>query len=224
MATTILVIGESGSGKSTSLRNLNPAETFLINIDGKALPFNWKSKYKLAEKGEGNLFVSDDPQKICATIKWVAANRPDIKQIVIDDFQYIMVNEFMRRAKEKGYEKFNDIAKSAFDIINVATQLSDSLKIIVLSHSELDEFGKNSCKTVGKMIRNYITMEGKFIIVFFSTLVDGKHVFITHSDPNSTAKSPIHMFPDNIIENDLAEAIRIIDEYYEKIEKEDIPQ
>ncbi len=224
MAVTILVIGESGSGKSSSLINLNPQETFLINVDGKALPFSWKSKYKLAEKGEGNLFVSDDSQKICATIKWVAENRKDIKQIVIDDFQYIMVNEFMRRAKEKGYEKFNDIAKNAFDIISCATHLSDDIKVIVLSHSEIDEFGKNRCKTVGKMIQNYIVVEGKFTIVFLSTLVDGKHVFVTHSDPNSTAKSPTGMFADNIIDNDLALVVKAVDDYYEKQKKEDVPQ
>lgn len=121
MSNTSLIIGESGTGKSTSLRNLDPHETFIINVCNKPLPFRgYKSNYKTIsswEDKEGNYYATDDYLKIIKLLRIIDKERPDIKNIIIDDFQYIMVEEFMNRVTEKGFDKFSEIGQHAWSII-----------------------------------------------------------------------------------------------------------
>jgi predicted AAA+ superfamily ATPase len=204
MATTILIIGESGTGKSTSIRNLDPKETFIINVLNKALPFKgWRKNYTEASGSEGNLKTTDNPFKISKILNHVSNTRENIKTIIIDDFQYVMAHEFMRRASEKGWEKFTEIQQHAWNIIISATECRDNLNIYFLSHSETGEHGKTKCKTIGKVLDEKICLEGMFTLVLSSVIIDEKYYFQTRNDGNIMAKTPLDMFEDKYIENDL---------------------
>lgn len=217
MATTILIIGEPGTGKSTALRTLAPEETFLINVLGKPLPFRgWKKKYVKAEEGKGNLFQSDSSMHIIKALKYINEKRPDIKTIIIDDFQYIMGNEFMRRASEKGWEKFTEIAQSAWKVVLEAQFCRNDLNIFFLSHSETDQFGKTKCKTIGKMLDEKISLEGMFTIILSSVVVDEHYYFQTKNDGAIIAKTPMDMFSEKYIDNDLFVINNAINEYFDQ--------
>jgi len=209
-----LILGESGTGKSTSLHRLDPSETFIINTIGKPLPFiGFNKKYNVESK---NYIVTDDYSKILNTLLVIGRNEKyaHIKNIIIDDFQYIMANEFMRRASEKGYNKFTEIAQHAYVIIEAALSLRDDLYIFVLSHSELSDTGKMKAKTIGKMLDDKITLEGMFTTVMHSCCVDGTYKFITNFDGHHIAKSPMGMFKDMTIENDLFSVKNSMINYY----------
>lgn len=157
MSLAVMVIGKSGSGKSTSCRNLDPKETFLIKCTNKELPFKGgESRYKLLtkENPEGNLFVSNNADNISKILIHVSEKMPQIKNIIIDDFQYVLGFEFIKRIKEKGYEKFNDIAAHAFDIVDTAkNKLRDDLFTAILTHSEENIVGGETViklKTIGE--------------------------------------------------------------------------
>jgi hypothetical protein len=212
----ILVIGESGTGKSTSLENLNPEETFIVQAIGKSLPFKgWRRSYKpysIAEK-TGNLLITDQSAVIISTLEVISKERTDIKVIIIDDFQYIMSNEFMRRVKEKGYDKFNDIGNSAWGIINKLNSMRSDLVPIVLSHSEQSESGKTKLKTLGKMLDDKVVLEGMFTIVLQTIVYDGKYLFMTQSNGANPCKSPRGLFESDTIPNDMAEAVNAYNQY-----------
>jgi len=217
MSNTLLIMGESGSGKSTSLRNLNPKETFIINVINKPLPFKgFNANYKALSKENpaGNYYASDDYLSIKRIIKGVNNSRPEIKNIVIDDFQYTMCNEFMRRATEKGFEKFTEIGQHAWDIITDLTKCRDDLACYVLSHTDVGSDGKVKCKTIGKMLEDKITIEGMFTIVLHTVLMDGNYRFLTQYDGSHIAKSPMGMFEDKYIENDLEYVKKKMNDYF----------
>ena len=201
MAIVTFILGQSGSGKSYSLRNLNPEQTALINVIGKPLPFRGGGKLKS--------MTTDNSEHIYRTL-------PKIKSpvIVIDDFQYIMANEFMRRSHEKGYDKFNDIGRNAWDILNVATSLPADKRVYILSHTQENESGRTSIKTIGKMLDDKITPEGMVTIVLRTQVIDGKYRFVTQNNGNDTTKSPAGMFADALIDNDLAAVDAAVCEYY----------
>lgn len=206
MSNTSLIIGESGTGKSTSLRNLNPAETFIINVLDKPLPFKgYRQNYsKLSADGKtGNYYASDDYFKIMRIINLVNEKRPDIKNLIIDDWQYTMCNEFMRRATETGYTKFTEIGQHAWGIIRALTECREDLYCFVLSHSDSDSNGRMRCKSIGKMLDEKITIEGMFTVVLHTQVIDGKYKFLTQNDGLHIAKSPFNMFIDRYIDNDL---------------------
>ncbi len=223
MAKELLIIGTSGTGKSTSLRNLKPEETFIINVAGKSLPFKG-SKYTLATKENptGNMFITDKTNAIIELLEKINKDRPSIKQVIIDDAQYIMANEYMRRAKENGYAKFQDIGQGIFNLVNKPASLRDDLKVVFLMHSEtdMDADGRKitKAKTIGKMIDMYITFEGMFSIVLYTNAVrkDNKveYKFATQTDGSNTCKSPMGMFNDLLIDNDLALVFKAMDEFY----------
>jgi AAA domain len=221
MSTSILIYGESGTGKSTSLRNLPAEETFIIAAINKPLPFRgWKTKYlpvDMAENGgysftTGNYLVNDSCNIIIATLNAISTHRPDIKNIIIDDFQYIMSNQYMRRATEKGWEKFTDIGESTWRVIARSSELRPNLKVFFLAHSDTQD-GRTKLKTIGKMLDEKVCIEGMFTIVLNSTLVESQYVFITQNNGNSIAKSPQGMFNTLTIPNDLRAVISSIDEY-----------
>lgn len=222
MDNLVLVIGESGHGKSTSIRTLDPKSTFLINVANKLLPFpNSYNLYKPfnRETNEGNLYSSADAYKICNLLKYLT-KLEHIKNIVIDDFQYVMAYEFIKRAKERGYDKFTEIGQNAFNIVEAAKNMREDQLTFILSHSEdinTEGYRKTKAKTIGRMLDEKITFDGLFSIVLLATIEKEEdkleYYFVTCSDGYNTAKSPIGMF-DYKIPNDLNFVANRIREYH----------
>lgn len=215
MSIATMIIGESGTGKSTSMRNLDPEHTLLIQAVKKPLPFrsiNWKPVVK--GKG-GSVFVSDNSAHIVA-----AMQRTDKEVIVIDDFQYILANEFMRRVtdNEQGnsaFAKYNEIARHAWDILMAAGALPDHKRVYILSHTSTDDFGKTKIKTIGKLLDEKIVMEGLVTIVLRTGVTNGEYTFSTKNNGQDTVKSPLGLFESDLIENDLAMVDEAITTYYD---------
>jgi len=197
VSTSTLIIGESGSGKSTSLRNLKADECLLIQTIKKQLPF--KNDWKPVGTDGGNIYVNDDYEKIKS-----AMEKTQKKIIIVDDFQYMVVNEYMRRAQERGYDKFTEMCQHVHSLIIHSTQLADDDKrVYFLSHSERTEDGRTKCKTIGRMLDSMVTLEGLFTIVLKASKEDDKHFFTTENSGFDTIKSPMGMFESNRIDNDL---------------------
>ena len=215
MANLVLILGQSGTGKSTSIRNMDNKDTFIIQVVNKPLPFKgFKSDYPLMDKnGEGKRVVSDNYDKIISCLKYLN-NDENIKNIVIDDFQYVISNEFMVRAKEKGFDKFTEMAQHYYMIIEIASRLREDLNIFFLSHSEQKEDGTSKVKTIGKLLDEKITIEGLFTIVLNTVIQDNKYYFQTQNNGFNTTKSPLGMFDEQLIENDLKLVTEKINEYY----------
>lgn len=217
MSNTVLIIGESGTGKSTSIRSLNAKETFIINVLNKPLPFRgYKKNYiPLSADGlSGNYYSSDDYSTIQRVINLVNTKRLEIKNLILDDFQYLMAHEFMKRALERGYDKFSEIAKNAHGLLKILPTLRDDLDVFILTHADINENGKMKIKTIGKMLDEKITIEGMYATVLQTELVDGKYSFITQGDTRHIAKSPMGMFEDRNIPNDLLFVKNKMSQYY----------
>lgn len=218
MSNSILIIGESGSGKSTAIRTLPPEQTFVLNVIGKPLPFKGsKSSYhSLSSDGlDGNYYASDDPAQILRIIKLIQTKRLDIKYFVLDDFGYTITNNFMRKAMQKGFDKFSEIGLNTFHILDAIQNLREDLFCFVMMHTEIDAHGKYKPKTVGKMIDQYVVIEGKFTHVYHSLVTDGQYRFLTNNDGQHMAKTPLDMHQDLFIENDLKFITDKIKEYLE---------
>lgn len=227
-AETIAIVGESGTGKSTSLRNLNPEETFIISTTGKPLPFRaWKKKYipiKIEGKNvSGNYYISSKWDQILKILQIIDKMMPQIKQVIIDDFQYVLSYEFVDRATEIGYTKFSELAQHAMEILRYSEKMREDCKMIFLTHSE--NVGdimnpKYVIKTVGKLLSEKVTLEGLFTYIFFTKVTEGddgkmQYKLITNSDGTCVAKTSLGMFEELEIDNDLAEIIKVIDAYNE---------
>jgi hypothetical protein len=225
MAQSVLVIAESGSGKSTSGRNLDPKQTFWINIANKPLPFKgWKKNYTLISKDnpKGNMTNASSAAGIIKALKHINDNMPHITNVVIDDWQYMSAFEYFDKAQEKGYDKFTSIATNLAQVAKYPKDLRDDLYCFFLTHSEdstdMNGHRKVKAKTVGKMIDNALTLEGLFSIVLFGKVrreEDGtvKYGFETQTDGNNTCKSPMGMFEESFIDNDLQHVKDCIIEY-----------
>lgn len=200
MGIPVLLLGESGSGKSASLRNFEPEEVGIFNVASKPLPF--RKKLKKVDR---------------ATYRTINAvlEDPKLKAYVIDDSQYLMCFEMFDKVKETGYGKFTDCAKHFYDLIqNIINKTPEDCIVYFLHHTETTETGKVKAKTQGKMLDNQLTLEGLFAIVLMC-VTDGKtHKFITQSDGFTTAKSPMDMLPAEM-DNDLKAVDTAIREYYE---------
>lgn len=210
MSTVTMILGQSGTGKTTSLRNLDPTQTLLIQAIKKPLPFksgDWKPATK--DTPAGSIFVCDSAQTIVGAMK--RTKRP---VIVIDDFQYVMANEFMRRSAEKGFEKFTEIGRNAWDILAEAARLPDAVRVYILSHVETTDDGRTKIKTIGKMLDEKITLEGMVSIVLKTVVQDGQHFFATRNNGSDTVKTPMGMFDADLIDNDLAAVDTAIYQYY----------
>lgn len=194
MGLPVLILGFSGSGKSTSLRNFGADELALVNVNGKPLPFRTLFK---------NQLKSDDYNKITDFIK-----KTGCKAIAIDDAQYLMANEFMRRAKETGFQKYTDIGKNFWALVKSVEALPDDVIVYFLSHIECDENGREKAKTIGKLLDEKITVEGMFTVVLKTLVVDKQYMFATQTDGNDTCKTPLGLFENMYITNDL----KIVDE------------
>jgi hypothetical protein len=215
MATNILVIGESGTGKSTSIINLNPNDTFIINVLDKPLPFKgFRKKYIpfSKENPKGNYYATDDYSKIIRIIDGINRERPEIKNIIIDDFQYLMCNEYMT-TNSRGYDKFESIGKNVWGLVKYTANQREDLSVFYLSHSKVED-GKSKPKTIGKMIDNTVVLEGMFTIVLHSLIQLDNYKFLTQNDGSYMAKSPLGMFEDKYIDNDLFLVKNKINEYF----------
>jgi len=210
MSTPILVLGESGQGKTASLRNLEPAQTLLIQAIAKPLPFKnagWAVFDSTTKKG--NIFVTDKAVDIL-----VLMNNTKRKIIVLDDFQYVLANELMRRYTERGYDKFSEIGYNGWHIISTAASLPSTVRVYVLGHSYMDENGKVKIKTPGKLLDTH-SVEGMFSIVLRSVVRDGEYLFTTRNNGSDTVKTPMGMFDDEVVPNDLKMVDDKICKYYE---------
>ncbi|WP_241175603.1 ATP-binding protein [Serratia marcescens] len=208
MGIPVLILGDSGSGKSASMMKLNPDDGFLINPENKRLPFRsagWKPRD--FEAKTGNVFFTDIPADIVLIINF--ARRAGKKFVVVDDFQYVMGNQFMRRRSEKSFEKFTEIGGGAWDVIRA------DLIVYFLAHTEETPAGRVKMKTIGKMLDEKITVEGMFSIALRTGVTDGRYYFTTQSDGTDPVKSPIGLFDSFQIDNDLNAVDTAIREYYE---------
>lgn len=212
MSIATLILGQSGTGKSTSLRNLNPEDVLLIQAIRKPLPFragNWKT----LTKDGGSVFVCDNAASIC---KLIAKTKRPI--IVIDDFQYIMTNEFMRRVLDnetgnQAFAKYNEIARNVWDILNAASNAADYQRVYMLSHTQVNDDGATKIKTIGKLLDEKITIEGMVTICLQTAIINDQFIFMTQNNGHNTVKSPMGMFESEHIPNDLAVVDAVIVEY-----------
>ena len=201
MGIPVLVLGESGSGKSASLRNFDPEDVSIFNVAAKPLPF----RKKLPSRSTSDYGVI--MQGIQASAK---------KSFVIDDSQYLLCFESFAKAKEMGFGKYTDIALHFYDLVQfVIRQTPPDVIVYFLHHTETAEnTGKIKAKTMGKMLDNQLTLEGLFSIVLMCYTDGKKHIFATQSDGKTTAKSPMDMFPAEI-DNDLKAVDQAIRAYYD---------
>lgn len=199
MAILCMLYGQSGTGKSTSLRNFQMEDVSIINVSGKPMPFRRKLP-----------IVSTD------NYKQIIGGLPTIKtpSIVIDDATYLMVNAFMRNAKVQGYQKYTDMAYDFNSLIDAAQKLPDDKIVYFIGHSNQADDGREQFKTIGKMLDNYVTLEGKFTIVLKTVVKDGQYYFSTQNNGMDTVKSPMGMFYEPLIVNDLKMVDDTIREYY----------
>lgn len=210
MSIATLILGSSGSGKSTSLRNLDPAKTLLIQCIKKPLPFRaagWKTRITL--KSEGNVIQTSDPVLIEKCLR-----NSHAEVVVIDDYQAVMVNELLSRSSEKGYDKFTDIAKNAWNVFNAAGDLAPERRVYIMAHTQTDDFGQTRMKTVGKMVDQTLVPEGYFTIVLRTEVINGNYRFATQTNGQDCCKSPFGMFNDLHIDNDLKQVDETITEFY----------
>ena len=199
MGTPVLILGDSGAGKSYSLRNFTPDEVILLQCIPKMLPFRatgWKLNGKELPDGSvqrGNIIRFDAWDAVLDSINRMVLSK-NRRILVIDDFQVVMQHENMMRAYQTGYQKFTEMADHVWQIIMGATRLPDDFRVYFLAHTEESD-GKIRMKTTGKMLNEKLTPEGYFSIVLRAIKKDGKHVFLIKGDDNDTAKAPPDLFP-----------------------------
>jgi len=200
-----LILGESGAGKSSSLRTLDPAKTAIIQTIPKPLPFRnpeLKAKTRL----------SDRVDEIVTLMGRAVNGGNDV--VVIDDAQYMMANEFFRRAKERGFDKFAEMGADAVKLLQASMALPEHVRVYLLWHVETQD-GRVKAKTIGRMLDEKYTVEGVFSIVLRAMAIDGRYLFATKTNGADTTKSPYGMFEGDFIGNDLAEVDKAICSYYD---------
>lgn len=213
MAKVIAIAGESGSGKTTSLRNLDPTKTYIIDADRKGLSWKgWKKQYSVDNK---NYVSTSSIPLISKTMLAINEKATHITTIVIDTINTIMVDDEMSRMKEKGYDKWQDMAQAVWDMISMAHALRDDLTVIFMAHTQTERddngFMFTRIKTSGRKL-DKICLESKFTTVLVAKCVDGKYVFETQAR-NSTAKSPMGAFEDFEVENDIVKILKNLEEF-----------
>jgi len=215
MAMTIAIMGESGSGKTTAMRNLPPDSTMYIDCDQKGLSWRgWRTCFNTQKR---NYVRSSNKDTIMTLFERIdkAPEFSHIKYIIVDTINGIMVDDEMSRMKEKGYDKWADLAFSVYGLITYALKMRDDLTVIFLAHAQAERDDNGNVwahiKTSGKKL-DKIVLESKFTTVLYSKCLDGKHVFETHAN-NSTAKTPMGAFEEMTIENDIYEVIKRLEEF-----------
>lgn len=200
MSRALMIIGSSGSGKTTSLEKLDPKQTFYIDADGKGL--SWKGWRKQYNKENKNYFRCDEPDKIFALMQQIDEKQKQIKYLVIDTLNGCMVADEMRRAKEKAYDKWMDLAQSVYNIVDYSNKMRDDLTVILVGHTQTSDDGFTCMLTNGRKL-NKICLESKMTTVLLSRINEnGEYVFETRAK-NSTAKTPRGAFETDEIPNDI---------------------
>lgn len=215
MGKVICIMGESGSGKTTSMRNLDPKTTYYIDSDKKGLAWKgWRQQYSKELK---NYAKTDRPDMVMALLRQIdrSDSAKHIKTIVVDTINGIMVADEMRRCKEKGYDKWQDLAQSVYDIIDYALISRDDLTVIFVAHTQTDHddsgYTFTRIKTNGKKL-DKICLESKFPVVLLAKSRDGEYLFETHANM-STAKSPMGAFDEAEIPNDITIVMNHLEGY-----------
>jgi GTPase SAR1 family protein len=216
MSNSILIMGDSGSGKTTSMRNLNPEETFYIDADKKGLSWKgWKKQYNHENK---NYYKNSSPDKIIEVMLRISKEMPHIKVIVVDTLNWIMIDDEFNRMKEKGYDKWQDMAYSIMQIVGLGNQLREDLTVIFTAHTqtERDDSGYmyTKMKTSGKKL-DKISVESMFNTVLLARCKDAanqEYVFETQAN-SSTAKTPLGAFETMEIPNDVVEVLKVLEEF-----------
>ena len=213
MSQIICIMGESGAGKTTSCRNLDPATTYYIDCDKKGLSWRgWKKQYNAEAK---NYYKTDNQNTVLKLLHGINDTATHIKTVVIDTINGIMVADEMRRSKEKGYDKWLDLACAIYDIVDYALTMRDECTIIFVAHTQTDHddngYMFTRIKTSGKKL-DKITLESKFPVVLLAKVIDGKHIFETKAN-FSTAKTPFGAFESDQIDNDISEVLKVLEEY-----------
>jgi len=214
MGISVMILGESGMGKSRSIKSLNPEETLVIKSISKPFPFRsagW-NKFDPATK-KGSIWSTDNYDVIKKAI--VGAKSLGKNVVVIDDAQYLMANEFMNKSAVKGFDKFTEIAKNMWELLTTANEKCDEdLRIYFLQHIETKPDGGTKAKTIGKMLDEKITLEGMVTVVLNAEKENQNYFFTTQNNGSNTGKSPEEMFAEFRIENDLRKVDNAICDYY----------
>ena len=215
------IVGATGTGKSTSIKHLNPEETYIINVAKKELPF--KGSEKLYNADKRNYKEVDDANEITRLLKTISEKAPHIKNIIIEDSNYIMGFNLVSKATEIGFTKFTIMARDMVELLREARRLRDDLKVFYFSHPETIEDGGEivgyKIKTAGKMIDNQIVLEGLLTVCLYTHVEENKdgsmtYSFITNRFKKYPAKSPDGMFEEVKIPNNLSYVCEKLDEYY----------
>lgn len=213
MAKVIGIMGESGSGKTTSMQNLDPKTTFYIDTDKKGLSWKgWRKQYNIENR---NYARTDKPNEILRLLNKINKEEKHVMTIIIDTLNGIMVGDEMRRAKEKGYDKWIDLSRSVWEIVDAPLSFRDNLTVIFIAHSQTvrDDYGNvfTNIKTNGKKLEK-VVLESKMTTVLHSVCKEGKYIFYTKSN-NSTCKTPMGAFDVDEIENDITIVLEALKEY-----------
>lgn len=215
------IVGATGTGKSTSIKHLDPKETYIINVAKKELPF--KGSEKLYNNENKNYKELDDANEITRLLKNISEKAPHIKNIIIEDSNYIMGFAIVSKATEVGYMKFSIMARDIVELFREARKLRDDLKVFYFTHPETIEDGGEiigyKIKTAGKLIDNQIVLEGLFTVCLYTNVEEGKDGSVTYNLLTNRyrkypAKSPDGMFEDIKIPNNLQTVVDTIDKYY----------
>lgn len=214
MAIGVLILGESGTGKTYSVKGFDPSEVKILSVHKPILPF--RGKFEVVKTPTGDDIIRE-------------LHNTKKKNIVVDDFQYILGLPMMKRVGEKGWDKFNEIQQPYADVLDEINNLPDDTIVYLMSHVETNDDGKVKIKTIGKALDKYITIEGLFMLVFGTSVIDQHYFFTTQNNGNNTVKTPEGMFDDLYIPNDLKYVEDKIRNYYymdgaktdEEIKKED---
>ena len=199
MAIGVLVLGESGTGKTFSIRTFKPEEVKILSVYKSILPF--RGQYEVVNTPTADEIITE-------------LHNTDKKNIIIDDFQYILGLPMMRRIGEKGWDKFNEISQPYSDVLDEISKLDNDVIVYVMSHVETNDDGKVKIKTIGKALDKYITVEGLFMLVFGTLVIDQHYFFTTQNNGNNNVKTPYGMFDDMYIPNDLKYVSDKIRNYY----------
>lgn len=215
MSKVICVMGESGSGKTTSCRNLDPKTTCYIDCDKKGLSWKgWKKQYNTENK---NYLCTDKQEIVLKMLHRINESEKfaHVKTVVVDTINGIMVADEMRRSKEKGYDKWLDLACAIYDIVDYSLTMREDVTVIFVAHTQTDHDDNGylftRIKTSGKKL-DKITLESKFPTVLLAKVIDGRHVFETQAN-FSTAKTPLGAFTENIIDNDMTEVLKALEDF-----------
>ena len=222
MADLNMILGESGTGKSTSIRNLDPSKTFIIQILNKRLPFKGSKKKYIPctrDNPNGNLVYADKFYQIIKTLDFLEKKK-EITNIILDDIQYVILEEFLSKAdmkfvKDEAFHRYNELANHFWRIIEKCKSMRDDLNIFFMSHSEIDETGRVQVKTVGKLVSSTIYPPAYFTCVLMTRIENDGYFFQTQSSGFDPCKSPMGMFDEMLIPNDLNYVIQKIKQYYE---------